>query len=735
MVEHRRGGGLIKPIDKARICSGQVILDLSMAVKELVENSLDAGATSIEIKVKDYGADSLEVADNGCGVSPDNYQALMLKYHTSKISDFADLQSLSSFGFRGEALSSLCALGDLSIVTRTKNEPVATHLLFDHSGSIISQKSEARPVGTTVIVSGLFKSLPVRHKEFTKNIRREYSRLLTVLHGYALIAKNVRLVCSHLAGKTRTMILKTQGTSSIKDNIITIFGTKMAACLEPVDLVVGSDCRIEGFVSKPGSGSGRPSGDRQFLYINSRPVEIPKVSKMLNELYRSFNYQQFPMAVLNFFLPAATYDVNVTPDKRKVFLHAESELVQAFRLSLENVYAPERYTFTVQKLENTNLGKESPMLMELLEFETQKCNLEELSQRTVSTQVEMSEDEDKDPVFMKEVAVKENMDDFSKKKFITCSEGRVELDSFQCGVSIVSTNLNGGSISTEKDAKTDCRLSEKRQAATLQQKVVQSKLSGFVLPVKRAVDDAPLSSEEPLLKKWLLSRHSSSENMGLPCHRRDNLHTENRESDVANEKCSLLTLRHEQSGSHISVQEMEDTEILEENSCSIDSPDYASVPEDSCNLARYDKGFVRCNNYFNKDRLSEKKRRPFLAASMGFDHVANGDSGKEGKEEALAAATRELERTFNKADFKKMKVLGQFNLGFILAKLNGDLFIIDQHASDEKHNFERLSKTTVLNRQPLLRPLPLDFSAAEEVIVMTHVETFRCAGVGLFTSR
>eukprot|EP00250_Pteridium_aquilinum_P031931 c44604_g1_i1 orf=183-524(+) len=113
MMEAAKGGVVIKPIDKAsvhRICSGQVILDLSMAVKELVENSLDAGSTSIEIKLKDYGAESFEVADNGCGVSPDNYQALTLKYHTSKISEFADLQSLSSFGFRGEALSSLCAL-------------------------------------------------------------------------------------------------------------------------------------------------------------------------------------------------------------------------------------------------------------------------------------------------------------------------------------------------------------------------------------------------------------------------------------------------------------------------------------------------------------------------------------------------------------------------------------------------------------------------------------------------
>ncbi|XP_076884827.1 DNA mismatch repair protein PMS1-like [Bidens hawaiensis] len=136
----------IKPISKTaihRICSGQVILDLSSAVKELVENSLDAGATSIEVSLKEFGQESFQVVDNGCGISPHNFKALALKHHTSKLTDFPDLQSLTTFGFRGEALSALCNLGDLTVETRTQNEKVATHLTFDRSGLLTDERTTA----------------------------------------------------------------------------------------------------------------------------------------------------------------------------------------------------------------------------------------------------------------------------------------------------------------------------------------------------------------------------------------------------------------------------------------------------------------------------------------------------------------------------------------------------------------------------------------------------------------
>lgn len=286
-VETPTNSPTIRPINKGvvhRICAGQVIKDLSSAVKELVENSLDAGATSIEIALKEYGEEWFQVVDNGCGISPNNFKVLALKHHTSKLSDFPDLQSLTTFGFRGEALSSLCALANLTVETRTKNESVATHLTFDHSGLLTAEKKTARQVGTTVTVKKLFCNLPVRSKEFSRNIRKEYGKLISLLNAYALIAKGVRFVCTNTTGKNvKSVVLKTQGSSSLKDNIITVFGMNIYNCLEPVAICKSDSCKVEGFLSKPGQGSGRNLGDRQYFFVNDRPVDLPKVSKLVNE--------------------------------------------------------------------------------------------------------------------------------------------------------------------------------------------------------------------------------------------------------------------------------------------------------------------------------------------------------------------------------------------------------------------------------------------------------------------
>lgn len=118
-----------------RICNSQVIIDLSTAIKELVENSLDAGATCIEIKLKNFGADSIEVADNGSGVRASDYSSIAQKHHTSKISTFEDLEGVSSFGFRGEALNALCELsGKFIITTRRQEDKYGASLTFDKFG-------------------------------------------------------------------------------------------------------------------------------------------------------------------------------------------------------------------------------------------------------------------------------------------------------------------------------------------------------------------------------------------------------------------------------------------------------------------------------------------------------------------------------------------------------------------------------------------------------------------------
>lgn len=128
----------IKAIEKSvvhKICSGQVIVDLASAVKEMVENAVDAGASVIEVKLKNMGVDSIEVSDNGMGIDPCNYEGIAMKHHTSKLADFSDVYKIDSYGFRGEALNALCELSDKFLVTtRQSAQTTATMMTFDTSG-------------------------------------------------------------------------------------------------------------------------------------------------------------------------------------------------------------------------------------------------------------------------------------------------------------------------------------------------------------------------------------------------------------------------------------------------------------------------------------------------------------------------------------------------------------------------------------------------------------------------
>ncbi|XWS46674.1 hypothetical protein CRYUN_Cryun14cG0088000 [Craigia yunnanensis] len=167
-----------------------------------------------------------------------------------------------------------------------------------------SEKKTTRQICTTVTVKKLFSNLPVRSKEFHRNKRKEYDKLISLSNAYAFIAKGVRLVCSNITGKNaKSVVLKTQGSGSLKDNIIQVFGMNSFSCLEPVSICISDGCKVEGFLSKSGQGSGRNLGDRQYFFVNGRPVDMPKVSKLVNELFKGANFRKYPIAIMNFIIP------------------------------------------------------------------------------------------------------------------------------------------------------------------------------------------------------------------------------------------------------------------------------------------------------------------------------------------------------------------------------------------------------------------------------------------------
>ncbi|EIN06510.1 DNA mismatch repair protein MutL [Punctularia strigosozonata HHB-11173 SS5] len=365
-VAHRGKNESIKALDRTsvhRITSGQVVVDLQTAVKELVENSLDAGATSIEVRFKDYGLQSIEVVDNGCGIAEQDWESVALKHHTSKLSSFSDLSTIRTFGFRGEALSSLCALSDNVTVTTstTESAPMGTVLSFDRAGRLKGTSKIARQRGTTTLVSGLFSPLPVRRKELERNVKREYGKALGLLNAYALVPcaaenKGIRLsVYNQPKGGKKSVQIQTTGAPSTRASISALWGPKALENLVDLDIQLdvtidkvarkrissGEDdpapeythVGIRGLISKFQIGCGRTGTDRQFFFVNGRPWNPGKVQKAFNEVYRSYNIHQSPFIVADFLLPGNTCDINVSPDKRTIFIHSEINLIQALKVS------------------------------------------------------------------------------------------------------------------------------------------------------------------------------------------------------------------------------------------------------------------------------------------------------------------------------------------------------------------------------------------------------------------
>ncbi|KAH7327868.1 hypothetical protein B0I35DRAFT_2950 [Stachybotrys elegans] len=353
----------IKPIDHRsihQIQSGQVIVDLCSVVKELVENSIDAGATIIDVRFKNQGLDLIEVQDNGSGISPANYASVALKHHTSKLSSYSDISTLETFGFRGEALASLCALSTFTIITcLAESVPRGSKLSFEQSGKLKDTSVVASQRGTTVSVERLFHNLPVRRRELERNIKREWQKVIALLNQYACIQTNLKFSVSQQPTKGKRIVLfSTKGNNTTRDNIINIFGAKTMTSLVPLDLKlqmqpsstglstqlpsqpasISNEVRIVGHVSRPVGGEGRQTPDRQMFFVNGRPCGLPQFAKTFNEVYRSYNSNQSPFIFADIRLDTHMYDVNVSPDKRSILLHDQNRLLDTVRESLIGLF-------------------------------------------------------------------------------------------------------------------------------------------------------------------------------------------------------------------------------------------------------------------------------------------------------------------------------------------------------------------------------------------------------------
>ncbi|KAE8219586.1 hypothetical protein CF319_g6743 [Tilletia indica] len=751
----------IRPIDQAdvhRITSAQVVLDLHTAVKEVIENALDAGATSIEVRFKEYGTESFEVIDNGSGISPKDYDAIALKHHTSKLSTFAELQEVQTFGFRGEALSSLCALASVTMHTATEPEaPVGTLLTFDKTGKVTpGHRKQPRQRGTTVTICDLFKGFPVRRREFEKNIKREYAKAQGVIQAYALIHKGVRWMVYNTPkqGGRKTIQMSMSANSSptfLLSNVTDLFGAKIASTLDPLHLKLElpreqltrskqrrprastyalrqqhasssehedlsedendkpSDHQIievVGVMSKLLPTHGRTSADRQFFYINGRPWETMKFARIFNDVYRSNNIDRYPMIIADFRLPTASYDVNITPDKRTIFLHFESVLQESLKTALEAFISRYHGVFNVNALTQSTATQQSR-----LPASWSKAPAIDKADVSGSSQI------DENALDTDSAADSGDENDRDKQRSLgdeQSEDSDQEENDHIDPPPLKKTRLSGPETATPGVAFSAVGASSilKSKAASTDARDDESEEDEDVQIIRSIRFSSPQEHQDPDVEH---DEASDDEEMVISQSFQASIFADGSQSrdDHKSQDSSFLQPRSDASTLELDIQ------WLQQRSAS------ASRQRTSCGA------------------LAESTGQDFSNAGVG---------------QAASEAEEQLQRVITKSDFARMGVVGQFNLGFIIARRRtqslgisddtrkgeedegrattehawtDDLFIVDQHASDEKYNYERLQAETVIKSQRLIQPRKLELPVSDELVAIEHLKTLKKNGFEL----
>jgi DNA mismatch repair protein PMS2 len=781
--------GLIVPIqakDVQRIVAGQVILDLSSAVKELVDNSLDAGAKSINIRLFNQGIDVIEVSDDGAGIPKASRPLLAMKHATSKILNFDDIYKdtiidgtvqKSSLGFRGEALFSLANISqNLVVSTKTESEDMGQKLEFKKDGFLDTTKTTdvSRKVGTTVAVVKLFDALPVRRVDLIKRIKNQRQKLIKLIQAYAVLCVGINFTLTDVTGavgsstsKTEIKLSTSEKSKSIQETVSSVLGSKFCQGLCPFhldlspavqDMIrngrVPRSCalnvwKIEGLVSRAPCTEveGKVARDIQFFSVNGRPVELPTVSRLLSDVWKNFepttgdSSKKRPACILVLQLPSCMFDVNVSPDKREVFITEDSIIYDCIRHGLCHLWTSQ------QRLFNANQGQDSAMESVNAKTPTKPSTPEETTE------------EERTPC--------------AQPSGIRMKRRNAFINEFHNIGKSTTDNHLGNAEEVVPTSISDFQELLQLRKEDFEMDVIQEPI---IHKVTHQESGKRLSNFDN--RKWNQTKITFSP--GNSSSQREEIHQlhliqNTMSNNTENKESPDITRRSNNAAPAVSVSPSRFQNGTPYTPHQLHRPkdsQFSSSPstDEDDDIVRAERNRKRKAPVISRHRISEDMHENVEDKAISFkphhghsedDVIWYNFSGTESvlsqSKAAIASSnarkkyiekmqsTRSLTHddshqdkglnssgktiSLAKDDFVTMTILGQFNLGFILALCNsGHLWILDQHACDEKYNFEKLCKETRVHEQKLLAPLPLELSPSEENCVLENLDIFEQNG-------
>lgn len=826
--------GIIKNIsqDDARfIAAGKQINDIETVIRELIDNSIDAGAKNIEVRLQRFGIECIEVDDNGSGIREENFSSLGKRYHTSKITDFTKFQeTLDTFGFRGEALSCLCNVANVSIITKAKTSPTGSRITFTKDGTSAKIEPVARDTGTTVIVKNLFHSLPVRKRELETTAKRQYDKVVKLIYEHILARPHIKFTLVKKTSKKKEKDFAHGGTT-LEGVIMNIFSVKIMDSLLPIPQVgtepslhsstdtcdsinltqsntsnttnrratrsatqegsCGSidekssvktepdekplastsakseffrrSCRSKfarekpvfafyGYISKV--NCGRNSTDCQFIFINKKPCDLPKISKAINEIYRISSPGQHPFYCLFIQVQNWAADFNV-PRKRAVILQDEERLCNQIKDSLEAMFIssapgsqrlcptadiPLMMSKTSNRLDeapskssqqmdsgkraadNSDPGSSGkicdspPTKRMLLNDRTDSHIKHSKDQREVYQIVEpiALNGQETEICNVKEVSPVKTVENPA----INFSEVEKHQDS-----QVYSDSLF---VEIDIDKETNRTSTEEQSGSTKDNNEdVPNQSSQYFSPSIRTEEKKKTSNASGMQTEVDNTDKPKPEGFTTALELYVGKPLEDSTSDAAHIPTQTIAVGTDDLLEHlnVAVSHLESSE--EEASQTLTEGQMALMASESFKQTKTvldDEITVKIDNLESLQTTLKQERlqRMIPIDKKEFTFAIHPQFN--------SVAEQQLRLNLNKTSFKNMRIIGQFNKGFIIVSLNRHIFIVDQHATDERANYEDQLEKSPLVKQPMVRPKPLYFNLIQENAILNHLTAFQDRG-------
>ncbi len=668
-----------------KIAAGEVIERPASVIKEMVENSIDAGANNITVEIKNGGISFIKVTDNGKGIAQDDLEIAFERHATSKIRSADDLDTVTSMGFRGEALASIAAIANVEMVSKTEEQEIGYKVVVE-AGDVLEKEEAGCRTGTTITVRNLFFNTPVRYK-FLKKDYTESGYIEDVITRIALVNPNVAIKLIN-TGKT---VIQTNGNGDLKSVIYSIYGKDIANGIMELSYQY-EDIKIEGVIGKP--EIARSNRSNQLFFVNKRYIKDKTLTAATEQAYKGLiPIGRFGFVVLNIEMNPAKVDVNVHPAKLEVRFQEENKIFQAIYHAIKDTLLKGELVANTSKTETESINR---IDRSALSFEERLKNLREAKKENQQSgglfgfrkqnekQIEQYTDEESK---IKTNIVEELYNNKNKQQ-----ENNSEIDKFATKVIDTSSiTSNAGTpvdtsdvldqlkqmkdkIYDDLDKKNETSQTMKLSDATAVYNFREELKNKDIISSVNKEQDKKIEPNENLQGNEEVNKESKED--GIPKALQNETNTENKEKSIANNE--------------------------------------AKTDQDSSNFNEmYEKMFGRAPIDESKLELEKNEDEKINAVDIVKDNVS----------------IFETEEKFQKPTYKFIGIVFKT---YIILEIDKEMYILDQHAAHERIMYEKVKKNyysdASKDSQLLLLPDVITLTHKEMEIAKENIPMFNKAG-------